>query len=352
MAHRNILVIRLSSLGDVLLTMPAVHAIKTGLPDVNLSWVVEGSVSELLAHQRFVDRVIDFPRRSLSNALKRGKLVQAGRILTAFVRTLRKDNCELAIDFHGILKSALISRVVRTGKRIGFDWSLAKEGSWMAYDERVNVAEKRMHKVTRNMLLSHLVGGTEGTKINLQGSDEAETYINSFLGRHGISRPLFAVNPFCSKGSEFKRWDLANYGELMRQVGEATNATMVILWGPGEEEEARRLKEMAGSHAVLACPTTVLQLLSLLQKTDLYVGGDTGVMHLAALAHVPVVALFGPTDHLINGPHGDNHMILRKELPCSPCRNKKCKSRECLVSMTVDEVRQEVLAAWKRIREN
>ena len=246
------------------------------------------------------------------------------------------------------MKSALLARIARSRRRIGFDRTFAKEGSWLAYDERLAGQEKRMHKSARNMLFASSLGAAEADGIDLKTSPEAAAYVDGFIGASRIGSPLFAINPFCSKGSGFKRWDLANYGGLIRQVGDATGATMMILWGPGEEEEARRLADAAGIHAVLACPTTVPQLLALLKRADLYIGGDTGVMHLAAFARLPVVAIFGPTDHLVNGPYGSGHTIVRKELPCSPCRDKGCESRECLRSITVDEVCRAVLDAWTR----
>jgi lipopolysaccharide heptosyltransferase I len=346
--HRNILVIRLSSLGDVLLTMPAVRAIKAADPETTVSWLAEGTQTELLAHQDFIDRVIEFPRRSLARDLLRGRLVSALNTLAAFRSSLRRDAYDLVIDFHGIMKSALLARTARGRRRIGFDRTFAKEGSWLAYDEKLAGQEKRMHKSARNMLFASSLGAASAAGIDLKTSPEAEAYIDGFLAGRKIRSPLFAINPFCSKGSAFKRWDLANYAGLIRQIGDATGATMMILWGPGEEEEARRLAEAAGIHAALACPTTVPQLLALLKRADLYIGGDTGVMHLAAFARLPVVAIFGPTDHLVNGPYGSGHTIVRRELPCSPCRDKGCESRECLRSITVDEVRRAVLEAWTR----
>ena len=199
----------------------------------------------------------------------------------------------------------------------------------------------------RNMLLASRLGaGALLPEVDLKAPPEAVAYIDAFFAEKGISGPVFAVNPFCSKGSAFKRWDMERYAGLIKRVGDTTGAGMMVLWGPGEEEEAAGLVRDAGGRAVLACPTTVAQLLALLKRTDLYVGGDTGVMHLAAFARVPIVAIFGPTDHLVNGPVGAGHTIVRKDLPCSPCRDKTCKDRVCLGSITVDEVSAAVLDAW------
>ena len=338
--------IRLSSLGDVLLTMPAVQAIKAAAPARAVTWLVEGSPSELLAHQAFVDRVIEFPRRKISGSLQTGRLDLALATLTAFRSSLRLDAYDTVVDFHGIIKSALLAWSSRSTQRIGFDRRLAKEGSWLFYNESITVPHSRMHKADRNMLLASRLGAAGPPEIDLKTPPAAASYIDAFLAGSKAVSPIFAVNPFCSRGSEFKRWDLARYGELIRRVGKTTGATMMVLWGPGEESEARRLAAIGGSRAVLACATTVSQLLALLKKTDLYIGGDTGVMHLAAMARVPVVAIFGPTAHLVNGPYGNGHTMVRKDLPCSPCRDKTCKSRECLRSITVDEVERAVLTAW------
>ena len=141
---------------------------------------------------------------------------------------------------------------------------------------------------------------------------------------------------------------MANYGELIRRIGDETGATIMILWGPGEEAEARHLGEMAQGRAMLACPTTVSQALALLKRTTLYIGGDTGVMHLAALAGVPVVAIFGPTDHLVNGPYGDGHEIVRMGVwRAAPAAIRSAGSVECLKSITVDDVFRAVLSTPK-----
>lgn len=334
------------------MTMPAVQALRRTFPAAKLSWLVEGSVGELLSHQAFLDRVIEFPRGRIEGALRKGNLFSAGRMLSAFVRDLRTEEYDVVLDFHGIVKSALLARTARTARRIGFDATFAKEASWLAYDEKIGAREKRVHKVRRNMLLCAHLGAQGAPDVEIAASPEAAAYIDQFLVGHRVKSPFIAVNPFCSKGSEFKRWNLANYGELIRRVGDETRATMMILWGPGEEAEARSLAQLGQGRAMLACPTTVSQALALLKRTALYVGGDTGVMHLAALAGVPVVAIFGPTDHLVNGPYGDGHTIVRTDVSCSPCRDKGCKERECLRSITVDAVFRAVMSALDRAGRN
>jgi ADP-heptose:LPS heptosyltransferase len=199
--------------------------------------------------------------------------------------------------------------------------------------------DRRLHKVERNMLLSRRIGADGAApELDLVAPADAAASIDRYFEAQGIARPVFAVNPFSSKGSAFKRWDIERYWELIRRIRADGYASVVILWGPGEEEEARALQARAGEGVFLSCPTNVPELLALLKKVDMYIGGDTGVMHLAAFARTPVVAIFGPTDVLINGPYGSRCRVVRRELPCSPCKDKDCQTRTCLDGISVDEV--------------
>ncbi len=349
----EILVVRLTSLGDVLMSLPAVKALKEGSPGTKVSWLVEGSVAELLSCQDFVDHVLRFPRDLIMRSIREGSGLKALGHLTAFLGKLRATRYDALIDFHGILKSALLDYAARAEKKIGFGRRFAKEGSWLAYDERVDGADTHLHKVERNMLLvRHL--GIDGTvpQVELVAPPDAESYVNDLLAEHGIRPPIIAIFPFCSKGSAFKRWDLGRYAELLKRMKESIPATMLILWGPGEEEEARQLCDMAGAGVVLPANLGVAQLCAVLKRADMYVGGDTGVMHLAAFSGVPVVAIFGPTDPKVNAPYGPAHRVVRKELPCSPCRDKNCKERTCLNSITPEEVFEEVKGMWDRTKSN
>lgn len=349
----EILVVRLTSLGDVLMSIPSVKALKEGLPGAKVSWLVEGSIAELLSHQQFVDHVVKFPRDLVAGSLKRGSGLQALKYLWAFLRKLRARKYDALIDFHGILKSALLDYAARADKRIGFGRMFAKEGSWLAYDERVNGADRGLHKVERNMLLvRHLGINGDIPHVELVAPPHAEAYVNDMLAEHDIRPPIIALFPFCSKGSLFKRWELANYATLLRRMGESIPATVLILWGPGEEEEAKRLRDVAGAGVLLPANLGVTQLCALLKKADMYVGGDTGVMHLAAFSGIPVLAIFGPTDPVVNAPFGPMHKIVRRNLPCSPCRNKDCAERICLTSITPEEMFEEVKGMWNSIKGN
>lgn len=350
--QNNILAIRLSSLGDVLMTVPAVKAIKECLPDSRISWLVEGPVADLLAGQDFIDRVIRFPRSSIMSSVQAGRIAAALKKVRDFLHELRDARYDVIVDFHGIVKSGLFSSLARGQRVIGFDRTFAKEASWLAYDKRIG-GRKRSHKVERSMLLARELGADGHIpQVTLSVPASAERDMAHFYEESHIQTPIIAVNPFCSKGSTFKRWSLENYAALIRRIHGELPLTVMIVWGPGEEEEATRLQGMAGGPTRVICPTDVAQLCALLKRVDMYVGGDTGGMHLAAFAGVPVVALFGPTDVLVNGPWGDKARVVRKDVACSPCRDKSCKDRVCLESLGVDEVFHAVADAWKETPRN
>jgi heptosyltransferase I len=321
------------------MSVPAVTALRRTFPKTRISWLVEGSVGQLLQHQDFLDDVIQFPRSALERSLRTrrvGTLVGEGM---DFLRRLREKKYEVVLDFHGILKSSLLSLCTRNSRRVGFGPVFAKEQSHLAYHERLDYNEKRIHKVERNMLLARHIGTNGGPpEVTLKVPAADEQYIAEFLEDHAFKKPLLALNPFSSPGSLYKRWPMERYAALAGRMVREVGGSVLVLWGPGEEEEARRLGELGGSGVKLACPTTVPQLFALLRRASAYVGGDTGVMHLATFAHTPVLAIFGPTDHLVNGPYGGHSVVVRVDLPCSPCKNRDCTDRRCLNEISVGHV--------------
>ncbi|MCX7965917.1 MAG: glycosyltransferase family 9 protein [Syntrophorhabdaceae bacterium] len=337
--EKKVLVVRLSSLGDVLMTIPAVFSIKDAFPTTHISWLVEGPVSDFLSYQRKIDRIIKFPRGELSLELKKGNIFKAIKKIGVFLKELRAAEFDFILDFHGIIKSVILSRLSRGKKIIGFGEKYAKELSYLFYDIVIDGEDRRLHKVDRNMLIARYLGSkSDVPEIKLNVPAHYHEYIDDFFKTQGLTGDVFAVNPFSSSGSGFKRWDFKNYAILIRRISDELRAKTLILWGPGEFKEANRLKEEAGKYAYLACPTDISQLYALLQRVKVYISGDTGVMHLAAFAGTPVVAIFGPTDHKVNAPYGSKSITVRKDVPCSPCKKKNCTERKCLEVITVDDV--------------
>ncbi|MEI6153153.1 MAG: glycosyltransferase family 9 protein [Deltaproteobacteria bacterium] len=321
------------------MSIPAVAAIRNTFGEARILWLVEGSVGQLLSYQGFIDDVIEFPRHNIVRAFKKSDPIRGIREINTFIKKLREINYDIIADFHGIIKSAIFSILARGDRRVGFGKMYAKEKSHLFYGETISADNKRINKVERNMLIArHLGASGDIPQVSLAVPVHFDVYIDDFFSKEGLTGPVFAVNPLSSNRGIYKRWDLKRYEEIIKKIYDAFGAQVIILWGPGEKREAEHLREMGGNRAILSCPTNVPQLFSLLKRIDMYIGGDSGVMHLAAFAGCPMVAIFGPTDVNINAPYSKNCTIVRKDLLCSPCKNKDCQNRKCLTDITAKEV--------------
>lgn len=340
LAPEKILVVRLSSLGDVIMTLPAVYSLKRALPNSKIHWVCEGSACDLLLCMDFIDEVVRFPREKILNLLLKGKIKESAKHFADFLKLLRKKEFDLVIDFHGILRSVIICMFSRKKKLIGFGRPYAKEYSHLFYDEVVTDTDPFLHKVKRNMLVLRRLNIKEcNSNIPFVIPQEERSYVDSFFREEGISFPVFAINPFSSKRGLYKRWPLKKYVELIKRIQNEIGANVVVLWGSEEEKkEAKKIVELFKNGVFLSWPMSVPKLLDFLSRVDMYIGGDSGVTHVAALAGAPVIAIFGPTDERINSPYGHMVRILKKTVPCRPCKKRNCKQRSCLESISPDDV--------------
>ncbi|MCX7857838.1 MAG: glycosyltransferase family 9 protein [Deltaproteobacteria bacterium] len=336
----NILVLRLSSLGDIIMTLPAVYSLKNYFPSSKIAWVCEGSACELLSCMRFVDEVIKFPRDKIREALNNGSPMEAWVTFLNFIRDLRRTEFDLVFDFHGILKSAVISCLTRKKRMVGLGKPYAKEFSHLFYRERINGSDQHIHKVQRNMMLVKYIGVkgfSENIPFMVPKTDEE--YVEQFFRKEGLSGRVFVVNPFSSIRGRYKRWPLEYYRELIKMIKKEMDPRVIILWGTNEEKiEAEKLKESLNGDVILSWSMNVPKLLAFLSKVDLYIGGDSGITHLASLVKTPVVAIFGPSDHKVNSPWGTTKKIVRRDIECSPCKKRDCKERRCLTEIYPEQV--------------
>lgn len=335
---KKILVVRLSSLGDILLCMPAVKALKQATA-YHVSWLVEHpSLSQFLAFQGVADEVMVFPRRAIEVSVKKGLVIQGLSTIAHFIKDLRLSRFDLVLDLHGCLKSALLTLFSKAERRIGLGKNFSKELAHLFYREKVE-GERRLHKVERNMLFLRYLGFDGPVpEIQILVPAESEESVETFLRQAGLKRPPIVVNPFSSKKGSFKRWPMEAYGHLIRGLREELKRDVVLIFGPEEKKDAELFHKRMNGTFILPPLFDLFELAALLKRSALYIGGDTGITHLAAFCTIPVLSLFGPTDHLVNGPYSRKALILRKEVACSPCKKRDCKARECLHSISPSEV--------------
>jgi ADP-heptose:LPS heptosyltransferase len=332
----RILVIRLGALGDVVRTRFAFAGLRALYPRARIDWLVEDRAAAGLVGIRGLDAIVEVPRRELRWL----RLARSARALTALVAELRARRYELSVDFHGILKSALLARAAQIPVRVGFAPPLAREGSALFLTHSLALPAAHISRFERNAALVRWLGGevpAGAPALDLPpAADQADG-----PGAYAI------VHPGTSSSTLYKRWDPARYAEVCRVLHARAGLSSLVTWGPvaGERAAAEAVVEAAGAAARLAPQTaSVAQLLGLMRPARLFVGSDSGPMHLASLAGLPVVAVFGPTDPRENAPFsGLPHRVLRRDVGCNPCR-EGCPARTCMAAVSAEEVAVAALA--------
>jgi lipopolysaccharide heptosyltransferase I len=342
MEYKKILVLRLSAVGDVIRTLPAIKALKEHRPSSFITWIVEEPSRALLESQPEVDEVILFPRKRWTKGIKslNGIWGTFGE-MRRFVKDLRRRKFDVVLDFHGILKSGVLSFLSGSPKRIGYDRRSTKEGNFLFSNVKAMLPQYKISRFQRNLALLKGMGvEVGGSKYRLYIPPEDREYMGSFFKASSafVNRPLIAIHPGTSQKAFFKRWMPDQYAQLSDRLVRELNASVLFTWGDEELGWVEGIRKQMKEPSLLAPKTESLtQLGELYRNCDLYIGGDTGPMHVASLTGIPAVVIYGPTDPIENEPFG-NHIKVRKEVGCNPCHEYSCKKLDCIRAVSANEV--------------
>ncbi len=323
----NILIVKLSAIGDVLHTLPAANALRAHYPSARMTWLVEEAASDLVLGHRALDRVLVSRRKTWIRGLASRDAPSHLRAMAAFVRCLRDTHYDMIFDFHGLLKSSLLIFFAKGKRKIGFGKGMTHmESSHLFLNERIPAVSMEHHALKRQLMLLEALGIRSNTiayDVPIRQQDRKAA--RALLAAWGIPPdvPYVAVNPGA-------RWKTKLWPpERFARVADALirrHSVKVLFTGSREDVdmvEAIRAR-MAGQAAGLAGRTTLKVLGALYEKAALVLSTDTGPMHLAAAVKTPVVALFGPTAPWRTGPFGEAHRVVRAKMPCSPCFKRAC----------------------------
>lgn len=346
---RRLLIVRLGSMGDVIHALPAATLLRRAFPAATLGWLVEERWAELLCAPRVPRRGPRGPGRPLLDAVHvvntlgwRSALFSEEtwkEVATAW-HEVRAAGYELAVDFQGAVRTALIARWAGARSCVGFENPREHLAS-LFYTRTVEVEDT--HVVEQNAALAAAVAGglpAEIPAVEFPLDPAAEEVCERQLRK--CSGQQFAIlNP--GAGWEGKQWPPERYGEVARGLL-ARGLRSLVNFGPGEEPLARAVQAAAaGAAEAVAC--SVSELIAFTRRARLFVGGDTGPMHLAAALGVPVVALFGPTNPARNGPFGGRSAVLRSPLSFSSdsaeraaARSRRRRPDRGLLAITAEEV--------------
>lgn len=320
---RRLLVVRLGSLGDLVHTLPAVAALRRAHATAEVDWLVDAPHRELLTLVPVISSIVTLADRSI------GAWLDARR-------ELRRRRYDMALDFQGLVKSAVLARLSGAARVLGFDRRGAREGAAaLFYSERV--AGEGGHVIDKNLRLAAAAGARTDVKafpIGPAVSAALETIRAERPGRFA------AINP--GAGWPNKRWPAASFGRVATHVRDRHGLQSIVLWGPGEEGLARDVVAASGGAAFVAPPTRLADLVAIAREAGLMVSGDTGPTHIAAAVGTPVVSVFGPTNPARNGPWspaGAEVAISRYErCACHYARTCRRGVDWCLATITVEDV--------------
>lgn len=347
-AISRILVVRLGSMGDIVHTLPAVATLRYAFPAAHIGWVVEERWSELLCAAGNPRSGPRGPERPLVNAVHtvdtfawRAAMFsdETWREVRSLRAALRELRYQVALDFQGAWKSAILARLADAESLFGSRRPREAPAS-LFYTRQIALGGR--HIVEQNLSLAHCVarGTPPQLRFDLPRDAAAEAHCQRELRRLNVQE-LAILNPGAGWGA--KRWPAERYAEVARALAQQGIASLVN-HGPGEDALAREVAERSQG-AAHPFPCSLGELIALTRRARLFVGGDTGPVHIAAALGIPVVAIYGPTDPARNGPFGNGPIAVLRSAASVTSHARRREPESGLLTIKVADV----LAAAARV---
>ncbi len=341
----RVLIVKLSSIGDIIHALPSLAALRKAMPDAEISWIVEERSAEILRGNPLIDNLIE----ANTKGMKRGD-VGDGLLLYASskVTELRSYSFDIAIDLQGLIKSGLIARLSGAGRRFGFSRSgLREPAARIFYTDTVEVSGD-VHVIKKNLTMTamavgfKLPDGPPEFPIATDAADLAEAD-EIMLDAGG---EIAVLNP--AGGWVTKLWPAENFGMLADRIWEEHGLMSVVVTGPNEDALAETVRASSQSGKIIFAEPSLKGFYELVRRSALYVGGDTGPTHLAVAAGAPIVGLFGPTEWWRNGsPDPADICVERTDIECRvACHRRTCSNWICMTS----DVESVAAAVAERLR--
>lgn len=340
----KILIVKLSAIGDVIHTLPALTALRRHYPEARIDWLVEEGAADLVQGHPSLSRALVWRRREFVTRLKTGRIPSAVGLFSNLLVQLRNTRYDLILDFQALLKSSLWIFFARGRRKAGFGQGMEhSEKSHLFLNERIPAVSMEIHALDRGLVLLKALGIPDLPVLyDLPVGAQDEEAAQQLLASKGLrpEEPFVAINPVAQWPT--KLWTPERFRELAERL--LKENFQVVFTGAGEDQTL--IDDIAGGLGAsvlrLDGQTTLKVLAAVYRSARVVVSTDTGPMHLAAAVGTPVVALFGPTAPWRTGPYGKNHVVLRSGVTCSPCFSRSCKTTElepvaCMKRITVEQ---------------
>jgi len=331
---KKILLIRLRRIGDVILTTPAISALRKGIPTASISYVVEKPYRELVDGNPNLDKVIVLEKK------------QRLRDFLKLIRLIRKEKHDVVLDFHGGPRASLITLLSKAKLKVGYRIKYKN----FIYNVKLprSPKEGHFHSVENHINLVKALGADVKSLPPLylpQGQETEVEKVKKFIEENSLERSKI-ITIHISAGNAFRNWGVDNLVQLTNLLARRPDVNVVLL-GTSEDQKAEEeiLKKSTASLLSLVGRLNLREVKELISHSSLFVGPDSGPMHIAASTSTPIVALFGPTLPANFAPWQAKAFVVEKELNCRPCKQRNCifKDFRCLRSIEPEEVYQACL---------
>jgi heptosyltransferase-1 len=344
----KILFIKLSAIGDVVQTLPALEAIKKLYPDSEITWIVEEAAAGILDGHPLIDRVLISRRKVLTGMLKHPFTLMRGLIgIVSFFYELRSTRYDIAIDFQGLFKSGILIGLSHANRKIGFDRT--RELSYLFLNERLPAYDIEKHALERYLDVARYLGAKDPSPTcTLPMKHEISKMSRKIAAVKEQGKPLVVINPVARWKT--KLWRERNFAELADRLAQEKQALVIFTGSPADRDVNQRIISWMKQSAMnWAGETSLKELAALAVLSDLFITTDTGPMHLAAAAGAKVLALFGPTAPWRTGPYGKSQLVVRAGIECSPCFKRNCEDNiRCMEGITVEDVMRQLQNTFQR----
>jgi lipopolysaccharide heptosyltransferase I len=345
------LIIKPSSMGDIVQALPVLTALKEAHPEAHVTWLVARPFAGILEGHPRLDEVLAFDRHRFAHIGR--NLPITGEFLE-FLRDLRRRGFSLVIDLQGLFRSGLFALASGAQTRVGF--RAARELAPLFYTNLVSLPRKEMHAVDRYLAVAQYLGiAMPKATDHLPVPAEARAAARQRLAAAGLApaEPFVVV---CAHARwETKQWPPERFALVLDRVWAEAGARAVLVGGGPAVPIGRTIgAAMAERPIDLTDKTTLKELVAVIAEARAMLTNDSGPMHVAAAVGTPVVAIFGPTNPARTGPYGAGHRVLTGRAPCAPCYRRRClysagaAALACLTSITADEAARCLLETWRQ----
>ncbi|MGB0909414.1 MAG: glycosyltransferase family 9 protein [Nitrospirales bacterium] len=345
---RHILILKPSSLGDVVHALPTLAVLRRHYPSSRITWLIKEEWAEMLEGNPDLDDVI---------SVKFGL-----RYWPSLIGRVREQQFDLVVDLQGLFRTGLLARVSGAAVRIGF--AASREGSSWFYTDRVELPIPMdrpwrllpMHAVDRNLVVAQYLGADiSQVGFSIPQIESDQVVVEKWLSEAGVQPEdrLIAMAPLSRE--DVKCWPLDRFVTLAQEISHWPNCKVVLLGSDAQQWMVKSFSRLIETGLVNMVGTLRLrQLGPLLRHTHLLIANDSAPIHIAAAVGVPVLGFFGPTHAVATGPYGTNHhRIMNTDLSCRPCGKKVCHhgiQKECLTAISVQDVVTEISQMLREAR--